>query len=245
MPTANDTPQLVHAVTVAALVIHVVGGAVGLVAGSISAATRKGGRVHRASGQVFVASMIVMAVFAIYLGFVIPDQKVNVFIGAFALYLVATGWIAARRPDGPGGRFEVAALILAIVLCAPFTVLSFQLATGLTPLFTSAVPFKGPVRIAIYTFTTILALAVAGDARVVFGRRIHGVPRLARHLWRMCLGLALAAGSGFTNGFARLLPGPYHVPAAFFLPQFIPVALLVYWLIRVRTAGGLRAQRSR
>jgi len=50
----------------------------------------------------------------------------------------------------------------------------------------------------------------------------------------MCLGLTLAAGSGFTNGFALLLPGPYHVPTAFFLPQFIPLALLLFWMIRVR-----------
>jgi hypothetical protein len=50
----------------------------------------------------------------------------------------------------------------------------------------------------------------------------------------MCLGLALAAGSGFTNGLARLLPGPYHVPPAFFLPQLLPPGLLVFWMFRIR-----------
>jgi hypothetical protein len=50
----------------------------------------------------------------------------------------------------------------------------------------------------------------------------------------MCLGLTLATGSAFTNGFARLLPGPYHVPLAFFLPQFLPVLLLAFWMARVR-----------
>ena len=53
----------------------------------------------------------------------------------------------------------------------------------------------------------------------------------------MCLGLTLAAGSGFTNGFARLLPGPYHVPTIFFLPQFLPLGLLIFWMIRVRSRG--------
>ena len=28
-----------------------------------------------------------------------------------------------------------------------------------------------------------------------------------------------------------------HVPLAFFLPQFIPLGLLVFWMIRVRTTG--------
>ena len=49
----------------------------------------------------------------------------------------------------------------------------------------------------------------------------------------MCVGLTLTTGSAFTNGFARFLPGPYHVPALFFLPQFIPLILLIYWMGRV------------
>jgi hypothetical protein len=66
----------------------------------------------------------------------------------------------------------------------------------------------GAVLVAIYSFTSVLILALVGDARVVLSGALSGVARISRHLWRMCLGLTLAAGSGFTNGFARLLPGP-------------------------------------
>jgi hypothetical protein len=90
-------------------------------------------------------------------------------------------------------------------------------------LFKSGVPFKGPVLIAIYCFTSVLALAGIGDARVVLAGGASGAPRIARHLWRMCLALTLATGSAFTNGFARFLPGPHHVPPAFFLPQLLPL----------------------
>ena len=120
--------------------------------------------------------------------------------------------------------------------------LSFQLAVGLPPLFRSAVPFKGPVLIAVYAFTGVLVLAVIGDARVAVAGGLSGVPRLSRHLWRMCLGLTLAAGSGFTNGLARLLPGPYHVPGSFFLPQFVPLGLMLFWLIRVRFTARVPLQ---
>jgi hypothetical protein len=68
---------------------------------------------------------------------------------------------------------------------------------------------------------------------VVLAGGLSGRSRLARHLWRMCFGLTLATGSAFTNGFARFLPGPYHVPTLFFLPQFVPLILLVYWMGRV------------
>lgn len=40
---------------------------------------------------------------------------------------------------------------------------------------------------------------------------ISGVARISRHLWRMCLGLTLALGSGL---------------------------LLIFWLIRVRMSGS-------
>jgi len=205
---------------------------------------RKGGRLHRRAGTLFFVSMLVMAAFAAYLAVAMPDQLVNVFIAVFTTYLVTTAWFAARRRDGESGLGERIALLVAICLCAPFAVLSFQLALGLPPLFKSAVPFKGAVLIAIYSFTAVLLIAVLGDARVVFGGGVSGPSRIARHLWRMCLGLTLAAGSAFTNGFARFLPGPYHVPLAFFLPQFVPLILLIYWMIRVRLTDWYRNQHA-
>jgi hypothetical protein len=223
-------------VTVLAFVVHIAAGAVGLVSGTIAVMARKGGYLHRKAGTVFVASVVVTAVFAIYLGFAVPDQITNVFIGTFVLYLVVTGWMTVRRRVGASGFFEKWALLVALCLCAPFAILTVQLAVGLPPLFASAVPFKGPVLIAIYAFTTVLALAAIGDARVAFAGELSGVARISRHLWRMCLGLTLIVGSGFTNGFARLLPGPYHVPTGFFLPQFLPLGLMIFWMIRVRFA---------
>jgi len=225
---------MLQILTTLVMVIHITAGAVGLVSGIVAAIAKKGGRIHRKAGNIFFISMTIMALFAIYLAIVMPDQLVNVFISIFAIYLVGTGWLAVRRDAGRAGLIEKLSLFVSVCLCAPFGILSFQLATGLPPLFESAVPFEGPVLIAIYGFTTILAIAALGDAKVVLVGGISGTPRLSRHLWRMCLGLTLALGSGFTNGFARLLPGPYHVPMAFFLPQFIPIGLLAFWLIRVR-----------
>lgn len=229
-----------HAMTMLAFALHIGGGTLGLVAGTAAAVARKGGRLHRAAGNIFVGSMLVMAVFACYLAVVIPGQIVNLFIGTFALYLVVTAWMTVRRKPGAIGLAEKIALVVAVLLCAPFAVLSFQLAAGMAPFFKSAVVFKGPVLIAIYSFTTVLAIAAIADAKVVLVGGISGAPRIARHLWRMCLGLTLAAGSAFTNGVARLLPGPYHVPTILFLPQFLPLGLLIFWMIRVRFTGWIR-----
>ena len=230
--------------TLFAFVLHIAGGAVALLAGLTAVCARKGGALHRKAGTLFVLSMLVMAVFALYLAVVMPGQLVNVLISIFALYFVGTAWLAVRRKEGGVGLPEKIALAVSVCLSVPFVVLASQLAVGATPMFTSAVPLKGPVLIAIDGFTTVLVLAALGDARLVIAGGIAGVARISRHLWRMCLGLTLALGSGFTNGFARLLPGPYHVPTAFFLPQFIPILLLIFWLIRLRLPGYGAARQT-
>ena len=166
--------------------------------------------------------------------FVVPDQIVNVFISTLAVYLVVSAWMTVRRAEGTTGPGDKITLVIALSLWSPFAILSVQLATGMTPLFKSAIPFEGPVLVAIYAFTAILTLAVIGDVRVVLAGGITGASRIARHLWRMCFGLTLATGSAFTNGFARLLPGPYHVPLYFHLPKLLPLGLLIFWFIRVR-----------
>ena len=220
-----------------ALVTHIVAGALALVSGVVAICARKGGALHRLSGRVFFVSMLIMATFAGYLAVTVPGQFVNLIISVFTAYLVTTAWMTVRREPGAVGAPERIALVVSFCLCAPFVLLSFQLATGMTPFFKSAVSLTGPVLIAIYGFTAVIVSAAIADARVVLAGGVAGAPRIARHLWRMCLGLTLASGSAFTNGFARFLPGPYHVPLAFFLPQFVPLALLVFWMIRLRLGG--------
>jgi len=234
------TNPLLHAVTLCVFVIHIAGGTVGLFSGTIAVFASKGGRLHRKAGTVFFVSMLVMAASAAILAVVRPGQMVNLFIAPFTAYLVMTAWMTVQHGEGTAGVPEKVALVVALCLCGPFTILSFQLATGMAPFFNSAVPLKGPVLVAIYTFTTVLIIAAIGDAKVVFAGGISGAPRIARHLWRMCLGLTLAAGSAFTNGLPRLLPGPMHVTPIFFLPQFVPLVLLVFWMIRVRFTGWFK-----
>jgi hypothetical protein len=184
--------------------------------------------------------MLVMAIFAAWLAVAVPGQIVNLFIATFTFYLVATAWMTVRRKESAIGLPEKIAMCVAIVLCAPFAILAFQLAVGLPPFFKSAVPFKGPVLIALYVFTLVIAIAALADVKMVLAGGITGAPRIARHLWRMCLGLTMAAGSAFTNGLPRLLPGPMHVTPIFFLPQFVPLGLLIFSLIRVRFTGWLK-----
>ena len=224
----------IHAMTTLAYVLHIGGGTVGLVSGTIAGFAPKGGKLHRNAGNIFTASMLVMAVFAVYLAVVIPGQIVNFFGGTFAGYLVATAWLTVWRKAGTIGFAEKAALLVVLCLFLFFAVLSVFIAMGLPLPFKNATPIKGPVLIAMYTFTLVQGIAMICDVKLVSAGGISGAPRIARHLWRMCLGLTMAAGSAFTNGLPRLLPGPMHVTTIYFLPQLVPLGLLIFWMVRVR-----------
>jgi len=222
-------------VTRLAISLHVIAGTVALLAGTVAVSSAKGGRAHRIAGTVFFISMLVMAIFADYLAVAIPAQIPNLFIGTFTIYLVATAWLTVRRNAQSVGVPEKIALLVILCLLVPFAILSFQLAAGLRPSFKSAVPLEGPVRVAIYSFSSLVAMAAIGDARLLRARGIAGARRIARHLWRMCLGLALAAGSAFSNGLPRLLPHTVHIPLVLlFAPQFAALGLLLFWMVRVR-----------
>jgi uncharacterized membrane protein len=236
----GNMAALLHGMTMLAYVLHIGGGTVALFAGAIAAFARKGGRLHRIAGTVFFAAMLTMASFAIFMAVVLPGQIVNLVVGTFVIYLVSTAWLAVRRRDGGIGVPEKAAFLVILCLFVPFGILSFQVAMDLPLLIKSAIPIRGAVRIAVFTFTGVFLIAAIADAKVILSGRIVGVSRIARHLWRMCVALMLATGSAFTNGLPRLLPGPFHVPTAFFLPQFLPLLLLIFWMVRVRFPGWFR-----
>jgi hypothetical protein len=220
-------------ITIAAFALHIGGGTVGLFSGIVAAVAAKGGRAHRAAGKVFVVAMLIMAAGACYLAVAIPNQAVNFVIGIFAFYLVATGWLAAHHAPGTIGIGEKIGLGAALLLCAPFLAVSFQIVSGVT-LIKSKMPLEGAVAVAVLTFTTVTLIAAISDLRVVLRGGIAGPARIARHLWRMCVGLALATGSAFTNGLPHLLPTVFPPSNWLLLPQLIPVLLLAFWMIRVR-----------
>jgi len=85
---------------------------------------------------------------------------------------------------------------------------------------------------------------------MLLGGGVAGTKRIARHLWRMCFGLFIAAGSFFfgpSNRPLRLLStvgiGQNLSPALFSTPLYLiltvlPLILLIFWLVRLRFANA-------
>ncbi|MGA8593913.1 MAG: hypothetical protein WB676_04150 [Bryobacteraceae bacterium] len=90
-------------------ILHIFGGTIGLLSGSIAIAVHKGNRLHRASGNVFTVAMLTLASSGLYLA-ILKSQRGNIIGSIVTFYLITTAWLAGRRRGAPvrstGRRFS-------------------------------------------------------------------------------------------------------------------------------------------
>lgn len=198
------------------LAIHIAAGAVGLLSGLFSMASRKGARVHRQAGQVFFVSMLIMAgAGAIIAPFRETSRWTNTVAGVFTFYLVATAWAAARRRPGEVGRFEVIALIAPIGITAAALWLAVSV---------------GGFQI-VYIFTAVALIAAVGDVRMIRAGGLTPNGRLARHLWRMGVAFTVSVMAFFV-GQQEYLPKPVQGTILVGVPAFIALGATLFWLVQ-------------
>src|SRR5215469_2998957 len=221
------------------LFVHICAGTLGLVSGAAALSFAKGSPGHVVAGKLFVFSMLTMAAGATYLA-ILKHQNGNIGGGIFTFYLILTAWLTARRGEGETSSFDWLALLIPLAL----GVLTWM--TGINVLRRGATSQDGvPVGMTFF-LGTVMLLAAAGDIRMLIRGGVLGAKRIARHLWRMCFGLFIAAGSFFLGGAnrpLRLLSTVglgQHLPQALFsvgvylVLTVLPLVLLVFWLVRVR-----------
>jgi hypothetical protein len=72
---------------------------------------------------------------------------------------------------------------------------------------------------------------------------ISGAPRIARHLWRMCFALFVAASSIFLAR-QHIFPAVLRTTGVLFLLSFFPLMVMIFWLVRVRFTKAFKGSAS-
>jgi hypothetical protein len=147
-------------------------------------------------------------------------------VGILTFYLVATAWMTVRRKDKPTDPFDYGAFLVAFGAAAALLVFGVQVAH--TP---NAVPY--------FVFASFAAFAATLDLKVIMQGGVSGAARIARHLWRMCFALFFAA-SFFFLGQQKVMPAILHGSPILFVLAFAPLALMIFWLLRVQLTGWIR-----
>lgn len=214
------------------LYVHIVAGTVALVAGAFALLVRKGGRLHRQSGKVFIVSMLVMAGLGAYVATLMP-QRGTMAIAFLTLYLLATSWATAKRKEPGVGLFDYGAAAAGFGIAALLVMFGLQAAgnpNGKLDAFPAVVH---------YPFAAMAALGAVTDVKVIAQRGVAGAGRVSRHIWRMCLGLLIAAFS-FFFGQQRVMPEAIRGSPLLFLPEAFVLGMMAYWLVRVRLGRRFR-----
>jgi uncharacterized membrane protein len=219
------------------LPVHITGGILGILSGSIAMIYRKGSLRHALAGKVFVASMLVMAAAAVYLA-VLRHQANNIGGGILTFYLILTAWLTARRRDGETSRYDWLVMLVPVAL----GILTWVNGLGVVRRGASS---ENGVPVGMFFFMgSVMLLAAAGDLRMLLGGGVLGAKRIKRHLWRMCFGWFIATGSFFL-GQQQVFPRFLQGSALLLILGVLPLLLLIFWMFRVRFAKAYRMWGSR
>jgi uncharacterized membrane protein len=204
------------------LPIHIAAGGLAIVLGAVALSVKKGGTIHRRSGLVFVCAMFVLGISAAMLG--------NVLGGLMTVYFVGTA-LTTILPESPWTRrSNVAALAVAVGVAL------VDIVAGVKAFNSPRGVLNGVPFLMLFFLATIMLLAAAGDMRVIRFGMPSGRTRLARHLWRMCFALFIAAGSFFSirERVAKILPEPFTTAPMRALPILLVFGAMFYWWWRIR-----------
>jgi uncharacterized membrane protein len=209
---------------------HIVAGGLAILLGAVALLASKGATLHRRSGLLFVYAMLTMGISGSVLALRQSLTNANVLGGFMSAYFVVTALTTVRPASAWTRRLDVGALVVAIALAL------VEIGMGAKAFASPRGTINGVPFFMLFFLATITSLAAAGDARVMWSGALRGGRRLARHLWRMCFALFIAAGSFFSirARVARVLPDPFTTPTLRALPVALVFVAMFYWLWRVR-----------
>lgn len=209
--------------------IHVAAGVLALLAGAVALSVAKGGRVHRRSGMLFAASMVVMTLSAVIAATWLRPNLGNMVAGTLTFYLVLTGVLAVKRTVAQARTWLVGLMTIALGV-GGFALLLAFMAQARPNGAIDSIPAG-----AFFMFAFIGLLAGLLDVRLLVAGHIEGKHRLARHLWRIGYAMWIATLS-FFFGQADELPQAIRATGVLMLPPLLVTLTLLYWVIRIQVA---------
>ena len=205
------------------LPFHILAGMLALVFGYVALYATKGATLHRRSGMLFVYAMVTLSLSGALMDALRTwTISVNVVAGLMTFYFVTTGLLTVRPRAQESLWIDRAAVAFVLTV----SVLAFV--AGLDMMRRGR-----PETIPSFIFGIVGLLAATGDIRALRGRVMQGARRIARHLWRMCFAMWVAAASFFW-GPPRRVPEVIRIPALQAVAVLLPVAVMLYWLWRLR-----------
>jgi uncharacterized membrane protein len=201
------------------LILHIASGVIALIVGTMVLALKKGDSLHKRIGQLFIAAILAAAISSIYLYHLVGETPL---MGVFCIYLVLTSWLTVRSKPGTINP-------LTQLLAAGIAIMSLGLFYLGYTIEGAKVGSEIPAQV-FYVFGLLALLCAALDVKMILHGGISGKHRIARHLWRMILGMVIALMALLGQD---IYPDWFIDMGVVFLPLLAIVLVLIIWLVRV------------
>lgn len=174
------------------LVLHVLGGSVGLITGTIAAIVKKGSKPHLLSGIIFFWGMFIASLSALILSWIPGHESLFLFaVGGFTLYMTLSGYrivILKRLAKKQAQKFFTMDYLITLFGCSFAIFLMIQSVKGLLAGNTfSVVPG---------VFGLICLSYVLLDIRLLTGKTTVKLSWMYNHIVRM-MGAMVASYTAF------------------------------------------------
>ncbi len=209
-------------------IAHIASGAIAVLMGAITLAVRKGARSHINTGRVFTVCMGLSSLLGAVLGLIkFETFYITFHAGVLGMTLVLSGWMLARMQNGHlGTRFVAIGFVnflnTAGLVAAGFCALSLPEQT-----------LRGFAAADYFFLAGMAAVAFVNDLVILLRKTLSDRHRIAQHLWRMCIGFFIGAGSAFTGPGASIFPETVRNSGILSLPELTIILLMLLWLFRI------------
>lgn len=139
------------------ILLHLIGGLVGLTSGAVALSAPKGAKLHRKSGMIFVYAMLVLSSSGAVMAALKPE-RISVIAGMLTFYLVTTALLTVRRRVRESHWIDVCVMFFAL------TISLLSITFGFVDVNSSTGTIDGLPGALGFIFGAVALLAALGDA---------------------------------------------------------------------------------
>jgi hypothetical protein len=217
-------------------VAHILAGAIAVGMGALTFAARKGAASHVNAGRVFTASMGLSSLLGAALGLIkFETFYITFHAGVLGMTLVLSGWLLARMRTGQRS------VVFVGIGAVNFLNTAGLIAAGFWALKGAEQVLYGFAAADYFFLAGIAGVAAVNDFGILLRKHLSDKHRIAQHLWRMCIGFFIAAGSAFTGPGAGIFPDALRDSGILSLPELAIILLMLFWLLRILFGKERRA----
>lgn len=201
--------------------IHFLAGGITLLAGTSALFLRKGTKLHKLSGRVFVCFMLVLALSGLWMS-IEREILFTVFLALITIYSFLTGWATLSK-------LKIAKRISSLSPTFAFALFLGAVLGGVKAANSPGGELNGLPYGAFYFIAFIAFSSLLLDLRYMRIKTVTRKTQLIRHVWRMGFALFLST-SIFFFGNNHVLPEAFRTPTMLSAPVVIVVLITLAYI---------------